>query len=74
MEKPKSDIVITLRPALASHIKEHFEGASDQDKVAAYLNTRREFIHNNYVVTEHKVLRNGHTQVRGYIEKTGGPS
>lgn len=65
----QSDIYADLRPALFSYIREAFDGATDADKVAAYLNTRREFQHNHFVVTNVTTLGNGHTRARGYLQK-----
>jgi RNA binding exosome subunit len=61
-------IKIELETNLINRIKAQFEGATTADKVAAFLNSRREFEGNRYIITEIDERLDG-TTARGYLQK-----
>jgi hypothetical protein len=67
-QKGKQMIKIELETNLTNRIKAQFEGATTADKVAAFMNSRREFEGNNYIITEIEERLDGAT-AKGYLQK-----
>lgn len=63
-----SNITVEFETNLLNRIKAQFEGATTADKVAAYLNSRREFECNQYIVTDLDERLDGAT-AKGYVQR-----